>query len=374
MWSSALISSAQRRAFSAAVMTITGKRCAEPRSAAATPQPSRTGIRMSRSMRNGVTFSSTLRASRPFIAVTTAYPSLSRIARTVSRIEGSSSTTRIGAGVALRRSADATLPARAPGDSPRCCPLHTITSVHPPIGRLRQHDMERAALAKLALHPDTPAVLLDDALADVQAEPHPRVLPVVDVRRAAETLEDGADILGRDADAVVLHRDARGRSLLPHSHEHRTARRTVFQRIFDEVGEQLRHAVPVEAADDRSRRFDRDPDRVRGPGDLPPRLDEVDRLALADELAVFEAIHVEEPEHQRRQPLRLAHDPRQPGQVHRRGRIALRLALEELRLGDQRRERRLQVVRRRREELLLQEGRLLVRAHARGLVDERAAL
>src|SRR5207253_5743412 len=76
---------------------------------------------------------------------------------------------------------------------------------------------------------------------------------------------------------------------------------------------------------------------------------------------------------ERRQPSRLARDPRDRRLVWRELGVATGTELEDLRLPEQRRERRLEVVRRRGDEVLLQPRGRLRGLDPRRLVDERAA-
>src|SRR5687768_11957446 len=139
---------------------------------------------MSSSTSDGASRSTTRSASRPSEAVSTGYPSRSRISRTVCRIEASSSTTRIGLS-AMHRS-----------DSLGRGVHHRVQ---------RQRDVEGAALADLAGRPDPTAMLLHDAATDVQAQPHAREPAIVDVAAAVEALEQPRQILARYPDALVGH-------------------------------------------------------------------------------------------------------------------------------------------------------------------------
>src|SRR3954451_2268651 len=68
-------------------------------------------------------------------------------------------------------------------------------------------DMERRAAPLLALRPDPPAVLGDDALADRQADARP--LEAIHRVQAVEGAEDPARLLAREPDAVVGDRQVR---------------------------------------------------------------------------------------------------------------------------------------------------------------------
>ena len=73
--------------------------------------------------------------------------------------------------------------------------------------------MERAPGIFLALHPDVPTMLLHDALHDGEPEPGPTCPEVRapwtvvagGVLAPIEPLPDVREVLGRDADAIVLY-------------------------------------------------------------------------------------------------------------------------------------------------------------------------
>ena len=107
--------------------------------------------------------------------------------------------------------------------------------------------------------------------------------------------------------------------------------------------------------------------------DVARELDEVDRLALPHKLALLEARRIEQLDDQCREPSGLEHDPPDPGDIGRRRGLGDGTPLQELGLRNESRERRLQVVSGRRDEVLLETRRLLVGPDARGLVDQAAA-
>src|SRR5262245_4162928 len=77
-----------------------------------------------------------------------------------------------------------------------------------------QREGEARALARPAAHPQPPAGVLDDAAADVQAEPAAVRLAGERVARLAELVEDQLLVLGPHARAVVAHVDAQEARLL----------------------------------------------------------------------------------------------------------------------------------------------------------------
>src|SRR5712692_294020 len=133
-------------------------------------------------------------------------------------------------------------------------PRGSSVSVEPPSLLRRQRDVERRALADLALGPDAPAVLLDDSPADEEPKAHAVELAVVDVRRAREPFEDVREVRRRDADARISYRDARLAVLLPDPDGDRRVVRAVLARVLDEVLHHLLDASSVVDPDDGPRR------------------------------------------------------------------------------------------------------------------------
>src|SRR5579884_2214978 len=82
------------------------------------------------------------------------------------------------------------------------------------LGRERQGELERRALAELALDPDAPAVSLDNRLTDREAETRAPHLLLQIVVHPMELLEDPPELGLRDADALVGDLDARHRGLV----------------------------------------------------------------------------------------------------------------------------------------------------------------
>ena len=94
------------------------------------------------------------------------------------------------------------------------------------IGGRRGGDLEPegAALSLFAVDPDLAAVLLDDGLADGEAEAGAALLARVAGLDLAEALEDGAAMGGGHAAALVDDLDARVTRVLAHGHAHRRSR------------------------------------------------------------------------------------------------------------------------------------------------------
>src|SRR5439155_23429061 len=90
--------------------------------------------------------------------------------------------------------------------------------------------------------------------------------------------------------------------------------------------------------------------------------------------ALLEPRRIEQIPDQPGEALALSHDALDAGDVGRRAWFAGRTPLEKLGLGDDGRERGLEIVRGGREEVLLETRGLFARPDARGVVDERAAL
>ena len=117
---------------------------------------------------------------------------------------------------------------------------------------------ERRAGARLALDADLAAHELDEAPADGQAEAGAAVPPRGGGVGLRERLEQHVELLGRDADAGVAHREAqrrRGLTLLhePHRHRHLAALGEL-DGVADQVGEHLAQAPRVAAQEPRGRR------------------------------------------------------------------------------------------------------------------------
>src|SRR5260370_25853502 len=164
-----------------------------------TSRPSRSGIRASDSTRsNGGLLSSSI-VARPFSAPTTSCPSrLSRIASS-SRIDRSSSTTRMRAdSLAVAARSAVTVPAMSgvpPPDVGDCPLVRGIGFSH------GQRYLHARAFSLLRGHPDLAAVIARHALDD--GEPDARAIG----ESAPEWLEDAIHILGGDADPFVVPSD-----------------------------------------------------------------------------------------------------------------------------------------------------------------------
>src|SRR5258708_39834848 len=164
-----------------------------------TSRPSRSGIRASDTTRsNGCLFSRSM-AARPFSATTTSCPSrLSRIASS-SRIDRSSSTTRMRADwLAVAARSAVTVPAMSgvpPLDVGDCPLVRGIGFSH------GQRYLHARAFSLLRGHPYPAALIARDALDD--GEPEARAIG----ESPAERLEHASGILRGDPDAFVVHAD-----------------------------------------------------------------------------------------------------------------------------------------------------------------------
>src|SRR3954452_15021848 len=98
----------------------------------------------------------------------------------------------------------------------------------------RQREVERGALARATLRPDPAAVLVDDLLADGEADAG--ALEAVRAVEAVEGAEDDVGLAGGEADAAVVHGDARHAVL--HGRRDLHPRLTVLGEL-DRVGEQV---------------------------------------------------------------------------------------------------------------------------------------
>src|SRR2546425_10688653 len=93
----------------------------------------------------------------------------------------------------------------------------------PPDRYARQSYVEGASAFAIALRPDPSAVAIHDLLADVEAEPHPRLVPRGPIGRAVEESEDRLELLLGDADPLISHRDTDPAVLPPNCDHDRTA-------------------------------------------------------------------------------------------------------------------------------------------------------
>src|SRR5258707_7122520 len=169
---------------------------------------------------------------------------MSSTSETVARMVGSSSTTRIG------RSGTGDVHLWGAWHFGSCRRRHDG----------RQRDEERAANAGRTLQPAPTAMLLHDTSGDVQAKAHPREAAIVDVSGAVEALEHQRLIFDGDTNAAILHTEPCLGVLWPHpDHDARVAR-TVFERVLDQVNQQLLNA----------RRVNRDHDSFIGRLQLDP--------------------------------------------------------------------------------------------------------
>src|SRR4051812_6203831 len=103
--------------------------------------------------------------------------------------------------------------------------------------RRRQLNPEGPPLARLALSPDPPAVVLDDPLAYRQADSRARIAAAA--VQAMERLEDLARVLRVHPDAVVGHREAHHAVVALGGHRHVRIPFGELDRVADEVLEHL---------------------------------------------------------------------------------------------------------------------------------------
>src|SRR5687768_10028841 len=112
---------------------------------------------------------------------------------------------------------------------------------------MQQREMERAALARLALRPNLPAVRLDDAPRDIEAEPEAAAVGLGRLRKA---LENGVQVVGGDPAPAVADRK-------PNPALHRRKAERDFSaclrelhRVADQVREHLEDSIVVEAREE----------------------------------------------------------------------------------------------------------------------------
>src|SRR5215813_3859911 len=99
----------------------------------------------------------------------------------------------------------------------------------------RQLEREAAAMADLAVEPDPTAVGLHDVANDGETEAGRPGVPTV--RELREALEDALALRGRDAGAVVGHREKHGIELRSGLYPDGAAARAVAKRVRDQVRE-----------------------------------------------------------------------------------------------------------------------------------------
>src|SRR4029453_14485184 len=73
------------------------------------------------------------------------------------------------------------------------------------LGRTRQYDAERGAAARPGADRDLAPLCLCQVFNDREAEPRAAEVAGARLVDAVETLEDARQVLGRDADPLVLH-------------------------------------------------------------------------------------------------------------------------------------------------------------------------
>src|SRR5260370_39784602 len=98
-----------------------------------------------------------------------------------------------------------------------------------------------------ALYPYFSLVLVDEHLADIQAQtkPFPRTTLDGDAFHLVKTLPDLLLRFCREARSPVTHPDTGHLSLDRHPDAHRLVRRRIAQRIGHVVGEHLADAIPI---------------------------------------------------------------------------------------------------------------------------------
>src|SRR5579864_8444389 len=106
--------------------------------------------------------------------------------------------------------------------------------------------MECAAMAGRALHPHSPAVLLNDTSRDVQAEAHTGKAAIINVAGAMKSLEHERLILDRDTYSLIVDTDSCVITLVPYLYAYWRRWRTVFERVLNKIGNDLFEARCVD--------------------------------------------------------------------------------------------------------------------------------
>ena len=188
--------------------------------------------------------------------------------------------------------------------------------------------------------------------------PRPTNRPVVDVRAPVEALEHVRQVLSGYPDSRVTHGEVRLPSLRPHREANLAPVRRVLHRVLQQVVYHLRQPASIPEDRDRPRGPHRDRVAFRSVplGGLGGQPGQVDLLLLSAEPHMPVGRGVEELADERVHPLRLAEEAPNPGEIGRGVGVSKGTQLEELCLGDERRQRRPEVVSGGREEVLFEAG------------------
>ena len=108
-----------------------------------------------------------------------------------------------------------------------------------------QEHPERRAANRVAFRPDAPRMLLHDGPADGQAQPAAALLARIGRIHLLEPAENGLQLVGRDAAALVDHRERDARRAGPHHHRNRRIRRRELDRVRQQVGHHLQQPVGI---------------------------------------------------------------------------------------------------------------------------------
>src|SRR5579859_5184706 len=190
--------------------------------------------------------------------------------------------------IALKRSPFGAIPAfhRVTGD---------LTS-----GSQGQRHGEDASMIRRALHRDTPTVMLDNVIADVEAQPQPYTGASLhgNTGYAVETLKNKGQIVGWNARPLVHHAEERLALVQSRRENHRFILWRVLERVGEQIGEHLPNAIHVHLQLDRrfghlqqDRPFRRRALLLR---DLAADLHQVGPLRTQRQLARFDARDVEQ--------------------------------------------------------------------------------
>src|SRR4051812_547754 len=163
--------------------------------------------------------------------------------------------------------------------------------------RLRQQHEEGAAVARLALDPDAPAVAADDLFADVQPQTHAAGAPRNGVFGLKKKPKDRVELMFGNTHARIVHAELDPVRSLDHAHVDRATMRRELDRVADQV---VQHLFKVVAVRTQRRLAGVDPNLVRARRHLQARTDLVDQLRGGNlfqvqvELARLDARDVEE--------------------------------------------------------------------------------
>src|SRR5688572_11508300 len=149
--------------------------------------------------------------------------------------------------------------------------------------------------------PDASAVLLHNALADVQAQPHTGKPPVVDVTSPLITIKDEGKVLSCDSDALIGDAQTSLPALLPHLDVNLPAFGGVFDRVVHQVFYELADSGSVVFSYHRARGSYRTGVPISGPSptDLSHYFRQIQPLSMFRQSPLVDARGVQQLQYER---------------------------------------------------------------------------